>query len=95
MPAMDGSRCAYERAVTAPMERPHRPMLEVVPPERRCCTAASRSSTSCAPSVTQPPSDSPDPCRTNRRFECGTAFQEQCTQPQHTWYAPSADAHLT
>ena len=32
MPAMEGSRRAYIMAVTAPMDRPQTPILEVLPP---------------------------------------------------------------
>lgn len=64
MPAMSGSRWLYSSAVTAPMERPQRPMLDTPPCERRCFTTTARSSTSCAPSVTHLPSDRPEPCRT-------------------------------
>ena len=41
------------------------PIIRVLhpPSSRRYATTASRSSTSCAPSVTYPPSDRPEPCR--------------------------------
>ena len=63
MPAMEGSRWLYRRAVTAPMERPHSPIVQLLKRPRRCATAMPRSSTSCAPSVTYSPPDLPEPCR--------------------------------
>lgn len=38
-PAMEGSRWLYNSAVTAPMERPHKPSVDTVPVERRYSTA--------------------------------------------------------
>ena len=62
MPAMEGSVWLCSRQVTAPMERPHRPMEESGNLPLRKATAAVRSCTSRAPRVTHSPSDSPEPC---------------------------------
>ena len=62
MPAMEGSVRLCRRQVTAPMERPHRATEDWGNLPLRKATAAVRSPTSSAPSVTHSPSDRPEPC---------------------------------
>ena len=61
--AIVGSFEEYMIAVTAPMERPHRAIIDVLPSERRYSTTAARSLTSCAPRVTHSPSLIPLPAK--------------------------------
>ena len=62
MPAIEGSFWLYRRAVTAPMDLPQSPIVELGNRPRKYSTATPRSFTSCAPSVTYSPPDLPDPC---------------------------------
>ena len=67
MPAIEGSRCEYNNAVTAPMLCPHSPIFDVFPCALRCFTTASTSRISRTPSVTYSPSESPLPPRSSAK----------------------------
>jgi len=68
----EGSLSTWRRAVTAPMERPQRPIGPQQPVLRRCSRTAARSSRSCQPSETYSPSDSPQPAasKQNKEIPC-------------------------
>lgn len=72
IPATDGSRWLYMSAVTAPIERPHIAIVVTRPLPRRYATATSKSSTSCAPSVTHYPPERPEPCKWTGVIEVGS-----------------------
>ena len=83
MPAMEGSLWPYSKQVTAPMLLPHNATALSGYLVLKCLTQTSRSSTSCAPSVTHSPSERPEPCQKYRRlFRLCEGRLEKCPQSE-------------
>ena len=74
-PATEGSRRAYSRLATEPMERPHNPTQLVRPRRMSHSLAMPRSAISRAPSVTYSPSDLPEPAKSSATTQifCGNS----------------------
>mmetsp|Transcript_104656 Transcript_104656/g.302863 ORF Transcript_104656/g.302863 Transcript_104656/m.302863 type:complete len:261 (-) Transcript_104656:482-1264(-) len=69
MPAIEGSRSPYSKAVTAPMEWPQRPTVETSPLFLKCSMTAATSSRSKKPRDTYSPPETPEPEKSNANTE--------------------------
>ena len=76
MPAMLGSRSAWSSAVTAPIDLPHKAMVETRRLSRRCSTIVATSSRSNQPRDMYSPPLMPQPAKSkhNNEIFCGSRY---------------------